>query len=435
MKRVLISMLFTGLTCLAYGQKWKEKLKEAGEKVKSTTESVYGIDNKDYSSEYEGKEFPDMMTYLEDWEGKKVKSYTRNDAVFSADYKTVEIKFIKEGDEFKFVEIGDWKYAPIKAADSDKIKSFRSTPGALYMNEENIAVYQLNSNDEVFIRYLYGAKQSVQKMTAEIQYYNAYTQGLIDGDVAAATEKRRIQAEKDAAERKAKFGLHDKKVKSIKVISSLPPVNGHFVAYDYSIEATLEDGTKINTDEGGFIDDYIITDTPRDFENKITKGFIPGDEIVIKAALKYDKTITAEKRMPLDYNTGAGFPLFGRYRSRSSGDDGSDVEIEIWQENHAVTGKPVLRVHLTTNAAHIDGPIDFSIDPSENIEIHTYGGGGGDDNGYYNGGDGGDITVYKDPSVTSFRIKYKMHGGKPGGGISASPGRDGTYREIEQKLK
>lgn len=106
---------------------------------------------------------------------------------------------------------------------------------------------------------------------------------------------------------------------------------------------------------------------------------------------------------------------------------------EIIEDKHAVTGEPVLRVRLTSTAERAKLK-EFSLSPNQSFIVKTYGGKGGEDNSrFYNGGDGGDIIVYKDPSVSSFRIKYDTKGGAPGGS-SASFGREGDYRVIEQAL-
>ncbi|MFK7787369.1 MAG: hypothetical protein AB8B56_19755 [Crocinitomicaceae bacterium] len=430
MKLIISSILFVVLANTAYAQNWKDKLKNAKEKAQTSLESSMGVD-KDYTSEYEGQEFPDMMNYLNSWEGKTLRYFIKdqNDHVLHAK-GSEEVIYVKKGDEITGITIGSWNFFPKKNPDSDKIQAFSGTPGSLYMNEDNIAVYQTNGDGEVFLRYLYGPKQSINKMQTEILYYNRYTNSLIEADVEVATaERKRIAAEKAAA-RKAKYGLHDKKVTSISITASLPEENGNFSPYSYSIEATLEDGTKISTNDGGFFSDYNITRTGTDFSDNINGEFVEGDQVSIEASLKYNPAIKDVKKLTLDYNTNINFFMYGRGWSGSEGEDGNDVEIEIKQETHAVTGKPILRVKLTGR-----GEVKkFSISPNKTMIVKTYGGSGGeDDERFYNGGDGGDITVYKDPSVEAFRIKYDTNGGAPGG-RSANAGRDGMYKVIEQKI-
>lgn len=212
------------------------------------------------------------------------------------------------------------------------------------------------------------------------------------------------------------------KKKPVKVLASLPAKNGNFTRLDFEIETTLANGKVITNKNGGFMSDYTITKNVKtDFNGNIESGFIPGDQVVVSVVCKHDKSKKAESKLTVDYNFGANFLLYGRDWNRSAGENGNEVEIEIKQENHKVTGKPVLRVKLKSNAAR--APLrEFTVSPTETIYVKTKG--GDDEVKHFNSGDGGDITVYKDPSVKSFRIKYDCNGGKPGGRF-ASSGRDG----------
>ncbi len=429
----LVLVLFVAAQPLS-AQKWKEKLNATKEKVNNSLNETSG--NKDYSEEFEGKEFPDMMTYLDGWNNKTVKTYnwsSRDNRYYVKEAQTIVVG--KNGDEYEYVMVNGKKYVPIKNADSDKILKFQWSSIILYFSEDKLVTYGQNEEGDVFIKQLFGLKENAQKVTAEIEAYLAYTASLIDQDVAGANaERERIAAEKAAA-RKAKYGLHDKSIKSAKVLVNLPQENGNFMNVSFIIETTLTDGSIIKTrPDEGFYEDYIITKNfTTDFSGNIESGFIDGDQAVVKVVSKYDSKITAEGSATLSYNKGPVFLLYGRGWSGSEGEDGEDVEIEIIEDKHAVTGEPVLRVRLTSTAERAKLK-EFSLSPNQSFIVKTYGGKGGEDNSrFYNGGDGGDIIVYKDPSVSSFRIKYDTKGGAPGGS-SASFGRDGDYRVIEQAL-
>ncbi len=431
-------IIFIVFAALAFNvvnaQKLKDRLKAAKEKMNTKLEEAAG--NKDYSSEFEGKEFPDMITHIESWNGKTVKS-------FNYDYRdlryyfseNVKVEVVKEGDEYKYIQLGQWKFVAEKNPDSDKIANFKGTPGALYFTDTKIVTYYGRSGEEggVSIKRLYGAKEPAKKVEAEISAYNKYTNGLINADVAAANKERaRIAAEKAAA-RKAKYGLADKDVKSIEVIADVPAKFGYFIPFSYKVVATLKNGTKISTANGeGFLDDYIITTPKRNFNGAIESGFLDSDELVITAKLKKNPSISHTKKVAIPFNSDIRFEFYGKGWYHKRGDNGYDVTLKIKQESHSVTGKPVLRVRLESNASY--APLsEFSISPDKAIIVDCHGGAGGNEDGHFNGGNGGNVRVIKDPSVESFYVDYNVNGGAKGG-YNASAGRDGRYTVTEQSV-
>lgn len=438
LKRIVLvgaTVLFTAQPLVA--QKWKDKLNAAKEKVNASM-SGGTSNNKDYSADYEGVTFVDMMTHVDGWSDKKnVKHHfwsSRDNKYYRKDPVNIYVK--KDGDSYKSFSIDNRKFAPITNDDSEKVIGFKGiTSGRkLYLSEKTVVSYSTNNEGEIFIASVLGEKQPMKKLVAEIEAYQKYTSNIINKDVAAANAERKRIAEEKAAARKAKYGLHDKKIKSAKVIIKLPNENGNFMNVKFDIKTTLEDGTVISTADQGFYEDYEITKNYKtDFSGNLESGFIDGDAVKVTIVNKYNSKIKAEASEALSYNKGPAFLLYGRGWSGSAGDDGDDVEIEIKEEKHAVTGKPVLRVKLTSTAARAKLR-EFSLEPTASMIVKTYGGKGGKADGRsYDGGDGGDIIVYKDPSVQSFRIKYDVKGGAPGG-ISANYGRDGEYREIKQKV-
>lgn len=427
MKKCII-LFAASLVCSGiYAQKWKEKLNAAKESVSTSLNAGAG-ENKDYSGEFEGKEFPDMMTFVDQWDKKSARLYNwsyKDNRYYAKDSYTVEVG--ENSGEYEYIMVDGKKYVPIKNPDSDKILKFKWSSVTLYLTDTKLVTYGQNANGEVNIRQVLGEKEPAAKLRAEIEAYLAYTESLINEDVAEAdAERAKIAAEKEAARRK-EFGLADKDVKSIEIVPNIPEVFGHFIPYSYKVVATLKDGNKITTGyDEGYYDDYIIEVPESDMIGALGSGFINSDELVITAKLKKNPSISTTKKIAIPYNTGATFQLYGKGWSGSPGEDGYDATVKIKQEKHAVTGKPVLRVQITSNASYAKLR-EFTIAPDKNIVIDCSGGSGGSDDGrHYNGGDGGNIRVIKDPSVESFYIDYDVSGGRAGG-RAASDGRDGRY--------
>lgn len=433
-KKIIVLAIAALTFNVTNAQKLKDRLKAAKEKMNTKLEEAAG--NKDYTSEFEGKEFPDMITHIDAWNGKTIKSYTYDYRdlryYFSED---VKVEVVKEGEEYKYIQLGQWKFVAEKNPDSEKIANFKGSPGALYFTDSKIVTYYGRSGEDggVSIKRFYGAKEPAKKVEAEISAYNNYTNGLINADVAAANKERaRIAAEKAAA-RKAKYGLHDKDVKSIEVIADVPSKFGYYIPFSYKVVATLKNGTKISTANGeGFLDDYIITAPKRDFNGAIETGFLDSDEIVITAKLKKNPSISHTEKVSIPFNSPLKFEFYGKGWYHKRGDNGYDVTLKIKQENHSVTGKPVLRVRLESNASYASLR-EFSISPDQSIIVDCHGGDGGNEEGHFNGGNGGNIRVIKDPSVENFYVDYNVNGGAKGG-YNASAGRDGRYTVTEQKV-
>jgi len=433
-KKLILLLLTTLVFNLANAQGLKARLKAAKEKINNKLEEAAG--NKDYSSEFEGKEFPDMLTHIDKWHGKTIKSYTydyRDLRYYSSEKVKVEV--VKEGNEYKYIQLGQWKFVAEKNPDSDKIANFKGSPGALYFTDTKIVTYYGRSGEEggVSIKRFYGAKEPAKKVEAEISAYNKYTKKLISSDVAAADKERAKIAAEKAAIRKAKYGLVDKDVKSIEVIPNVPAKFGHFIPFSFKVVATLKDGTKISTGNGeGFIEDYILTTPKRGFNGALESGFLKSDEVVITAKLKKDPSIGHTKKVSIPFNSDIRFEFYGKGWYHKRGDNGYNVTLKIKQEKHSVTGKPVLRVRLESNASY--APLsEFSISPDKAIIVDCHGGDGGNEEGHFNGGNGGNIRVIKDPSVENFYVDYNVNGGQKGG-YNASAGKDGKYTVQVQKV-
>ena len=266
----------------------------------------------------------------------------------------------------------------------------------------------------------------MKKIKTEIEYYFKSAAQQIESEQAVVNEKAKANAAKDLAARKAKYGLEGKEVKSIKIVTDVPEEFGYYVPFSYYIEATLENGQKIRTKyDEGFLEDYNIEKTVTDFNGAIPHGFVPGDAVVIKASVKSNPAVKAEKKITIPYNMDAAFT----YSENIAGADGHHVKIFIKEEKHGVTGEPVLRVRLKS-AAFWAKDIKFSINPKNTIVVDCSGRNGRDLQNHYRGGDGGDVEIYVDPSVTTYKLRLDNSGGK-GYGTSANgnSGSKNVYKE------
>jgi len=304
----------------------------------------------------------------------------------------------------------------------------------MYFKDDKFATYYLDSETKkVTIKEIFGGKESMNKLAAEIEAYEKWAAAKIKADQESAGASREAERQAKAAARLKKYGLADKDVKSIEVITAVPAKFGYYIPFSYKVVATLKNGTKISTGNGeGFLEDYIITAPKRDFNGAIESGFLDSDEIVITAKLKKDPSISHTAKISIPYNSSLKFELYGKGWYHKRGDNGYDVTLKIKQENHSVTGKPVLRVRLESNAAY--APLrEFTISPDQAIIVDCHGGDGGNEEGHFNGGNGGNIRVIKDPSVENFYVDYNVNGGAKGG-YNASAGRDGRYTVVEQPV-
>ncbi|MFK8046226.1 MAG: hypothetical protein AB8B72_12085 [Crocinitomicaceae bacterium] len=435
MNKHIILIALIGLGNFATAQKWKDKISEAKHKVKSATESIDGA-NKDYSSEFDTVVFSNMNVFIDKFETGSIKKFTVDNGMLSPIGTPENLEISKSEDGKSIITVHNWKYSPGYEADSEILPCYKHYMGTrMYFKADKFATYYLDSETKkVTIKEIFGGKESMYKLAAEIEAYEKWAESKIKADQETAGANREAKRQADAAARLKKYGLADKDVQSIEIIPEIPEKFGQFIPFSYTLVATLKNGSKITAGNGeGFFEDYIVTTPKRDFNGAIESGFLNSDELVITAKLKKDPSISATKKISIPYNSDIQFQFYGKGWTRSAGENGYNVTVKIKQENHSVTGKPLLRVRIESNASY--APIrEFTISPDKSIIIDCHGGdGGGDDSRYYNGGDGGNIRVFKDPSVKSFYIDYDISGGRAGG-RSARDGRDGRYIVEEQSV-
>lgn len=261
--------------------------------------------------------------------------------------------------------------------------------------------------------------------TIYIQLYQNAEKSLNDA-VAKKEEERRI-----------KYSIKDKKVKTIDVkLSSTSYKQGDPVSFE--IIANLEDGSQISTKNGGFLDDYSITLSGfSKREGKTGEGIpytnfiadsdklIPNDEIGIKVNSKYHPNLKAEAKAKADYNTEWTFAREGSATTKKAA-SGADIRFEVkkikvngvdcyemkvyyWGklEDHVRQFKPV----VTISVSGIDGTNPKGQD----------------------GGDGGNVEIIRDPSATDFKVVVYNDGGS-GSTIYQQNGKKGKLTDITQKL-
>lgn len=425
MKVVVLLAIALSVSQVGVAQKWKEKLNAAKDKV-SSGGSAPAVDTTQFKS---------ADTYLADLEQGECPCWDANPAGFPLKSSWPCKLELKEDAKFgQIISVSGTDYYPKLNDDSKVVPYYYSQGGVgrLYLNGNTVVRYSKSqSSDEVILDQLLIAKSNQKGLMAEIAAYERWALAAVEADENAGDADRKAKREAEAAARLAKYGLEGKSVKSIEIKPNVPDVFGHYVSYGYDIIATLADGTKISTADGGYISDYEVTKSSGTY-NKFENGFLSSDELVITAKVKSKPSVTATEKIAIPYNQNVQFLLFGRGWHHREGDNGSNTEVYIKQENHSVTGKPVLRVRIKSTAAH--APLsEFSISPNNTIVIDTHGGEGGNDGGSFRGGHGGNITVYKDPSVDNFKLDHNTRGGQ-GGTSYANDGRDGEYKVITQPV-
>lgn len=385
------------------------------------------------------------------WENKSYMSYKIASDGFGWEDEKIAIELVKAGDgSVSGVKVDGVLYKPDEEGKSDFVRFYKSTKGHqnLVFLDKTIILFDFmsSSNPEKGIhgKFYIGKKGKYEDISAAEDYILKARESQ-QADLDTYAKNQAAEKERKIAERKAKFGLEGKKVKSIDIIDLKfeRQYVGYFENLSFNLEATLENGEKIATTRfstsGGYIEDYEIT-YPNAVVNPSNKKvmaekFIEGDKIIIEAVLKYDKSIKVRKEIPLkyDYDITMSFP------GTTSGADGHDFRVEVKQAKHAINGKNLLLIRLT-DLQGTHGVHQFKMMADKTLFLKNYGANGYDRNSGrpYDGGDGGNITVFKDPNVQFFNLDYDNEGGK--GGRSEEyidpgrNGRDGNFKEVVQPV-
>lgn len=399
------------------------------------------LGKKEQANSSEPKNFVNIAELVQKWEdGEYDYRYGDNvNGLLSNGKKNV--KFIKD-DEGTVIKVEtnlnceDYKLhdeAGIEAALSYGCKNYM-----LYVTDESLVFYRFGNYDRIEFPYVLGKKINKKQMSKEIMAYRDWAKSVNKVSKAEYAANQDSIRKVKAAERLGKYGLADKKVKSIEIVNlKVPEKFGHFRSFNYGLKATLKDGTEIPTggyNTKGYRSDYTVSYSPSNYNGgDVKSGFIEGDKITIKAKLKYDPSITAEKDVVLKYNEDITFGYSnGKTSNFGNGGHANTYRFEVKQVKHAVTGKDILKIRIinVTDGSKIKSEFKMGVDQS--LHFYCNGGKGGKSNdqwGIGNGGNGGNIIVVKDPSVKYFNFDYHNNGGAAGPNYSARRGRDGSYKE------
>lgn len=257
----------------------------------------------------------------------------------------------------------------------------------------------------------------------------------------AVDDAKQEERNAELAAHKAQYSIDGKDVSGIEFVNfSVPDKFGHFRGFTFDIKATLKDGTTISTEDAAnsYWSDYTITyDAPnyqtRDLDGEILQsGFVNDDVITVTVACKHDPSKTISKDVPLKYNEDISFSYRnGTTSSYGNGGNAMNYRFEVKQVKHAQTGENLLQIRIT-NVSESSVLSEFKMRADQTLHFSCNGGNGSEYHDHWgigNGGNGGNITVIKDPNVTSFNFDYSNLGGNPGPAYNAVRGRDGSYKE------
>jgi hypothetical protein len=435
MKKIIVSILM--LTAISTGvnaQTFKEKLaaKKAAleaklnKKLGGGATATIRLDPNISQSEMAAK-----------WEDKEYKKFTD----VGGEAGTRKLKISKEGGKVTAIWIGEIKYLADENGKSDFVRYYKTTGGGHYQvvfMENKVLVFTTSTRGVSRTSYYLNNKGYDSDLQAVKSYLDSSkVNQKADLDLYAKNQK--ANADKAFEAKEAKWSIKGKKVSKIEVTDIKAPYSfGYYRSFSFQVKAILTNGKSISTKDGGFWSDYTITYQNGDVKSKTIQDtkFVKGDKIVVTVKSKYDSKIVATGDVVMDYSE----TLTLNNSSNNWGESAFSYKLEVKQQKHAVTGKAIILIKVTDLSGY-KKPKYMIIDADQSLNIYTNG-----NNGYKtvgtgnatgpgaNAGNGGNITVYKDPSVTSFNINYTMNGGTGGAGTygynRGRDGRDGKYKEI-----
>ncbi len=359
------------------------------------------------------------------------------------------------------------KYLPDEDGKSDFVRYFGSSKSnwALFFTGKKIYFLQVveSAKEDGTMDDMYITWEGVTEWTdnREIPKIENYLKESRQYQIADLQESKKNAAAKEASEaaaRKAKYSIEGKNVASVKIINFKQP--SHFGNYEgsitFDIEATLKDGTKISTEksDAGFKSDYVIEyqNMPGKmsshysanlYNNTYNTGFIKNDKVVVSVKSKYNPSLKDSKEVVPTYDYAKGTVYF-QWIGQSGGDNGHNLKLEIKSVKHAVTGEELYQYRLTTltfNKVICEGKIK----PDQIMKINANGRGGfnANNSGERAGdaGNGGTVTIYKDPNISSLTgfLDVTVEGGGAGKGANSilydgRSGRDGKVNIVTKSV-
>lgn len=371
------------------------------------------------------------------WESKEYAKF--NSA--GGENGSEKMKIVKADGKVTEIWFEDTKYLADEHGKSDFVRYYKTTGGGHFKAvffEDKIIFFTTDLSGSSRTQFSLNKKASYSDLQAAVAYVDSSKVNQ-QAELDAFAKNQKASSDKDFAEKKAKWSIEGKKVTKIEVTDiKAPDAFGYYRPFSYQIKATLADGKTISTKDGGFWSDYTITYKNGDVKSKTIQDtkFVEGDKIVVTVKSKFDSKIVATADIVMDYSE----TLTSNFNSNNWGVSGSDLKIEMKQRKHAVTGKPVIMIKVTDLSGYAK-PKYMIIDADQSLNVWTKGhngyktvGTGNETGNGANAGNGGNITVYKDPSVTNFNLDYTTDGGIGGAGTygynRGRDGRDGTYKEI-----
>jgi hypothetical protein len=371
------------------------------------------------------------------WETKEYKKFTD----VGGESGTEKMRVIKEGDKVTEIWFGDTRYLADEQGKSDFVRYYKTTDGGHYkvvFFEDKIIFFTVTTRGVYRTSYFLNNKGSYDYLKAVEAYLDSSAVNQ-KADLDSYAKNQKADSDRAYNIKEAKWSIKGKKVSKIEVTDIKATHSfGYYRSFSFQVKATLSNGKTISTKEGGFWSDYTISYQNGDVKSKTIQEtkFIKGDKIVVTVKSKFDSKILATEDVVMDYSE----TLTMNFNSNNWGKSGSSLKIEVKQRKHAVTGKAVVMIKVTDLSGYTK-PKYMIIDADQSLNVYTKG-----HNGYKtvgtgnatgpgaNAGNGGNITVYKDPSVISFNIEYTMDGGTGGSGTygynRGRDGRDGKYKEI-----
>lgn len=278
--------------------------------------------------------------------------------------------------------------------------------------------------------------------------------------IETANASAKAAADKAADEKRAKYSIKGKQVKTIKIVFGTEKTEMRYKEQNsFKVVATLQDGSTLTAGDGtGFFDDYTIDVSGCSPEQALTgtiyNAFVysPDDKITVKVTSKHHPALSDQKSMRMKYEAPAGETFSFRNNRPYNGDPGNATRVEMKQVKDANTGE-VLIAYQVFNIGETKPLWAFKCKPETPVSVNCDGNNGS--SGYSNGasektpengkrgGNGGDIKVITDPSVTvSPMFTYTNRGGKGGkaghtkygNGVAGQDGSDGRVETVKQKV-
>jgi hypothetical protein len=351
-----------------------------------------------------------------------------------------KLKFTKQGGKVVSVSKDDSApYVADEKGNSEFIRYFKSEGSLNIVFGKNWAYIFTGDRNDRSVKGKQFIKKRGRYADAEmIKKYLTDAKKNQEAELAVIAKNKAAAANKAAGEKKAKWSIEGKKVTKIEVTDIKAPHSfGYYRSFSFQIKATLSNGKTISTKDGGFWSDYTITYANADVKNRTIQHtrFVKDDKVIVTVKSKYDSKIVATADVVMDYSE----TLTMSNSSNNWGKSAFSYRYEVKQRKHAVSGKDVIMIKQIDLSGYLK-PIYMIIDADKSLNVYANGhngykttGNGNSTGPGANAGNGGNITVIKDPSVTSFNINYTMNGGTGGAGTygynRGRDGRDGKYKE------